>query len=121
MGTPEGDVKKKIKRWLAKHLPRSWHYMPVPMGYGVNGIPDFVCCVPITVTPDMVGKEVPVFVGIEAKTAKGKQTPNQVARQIDIEAAGGIYILAKGFDAVDGILDDKLKKLVRRHATDIKK
>lgn len=40
--TPEGKVKDKIKKYLKSQ--RIWYYMPVQTGWGVAGIPDFVCC-----------------------------------------------------------------------------
>lgn len=40
--TPEGRVKRSVKAWL--ELRGIWHFMPVPSGFGVNGIPDFICC-----------------------------------------------------------------------------
>jgi len=40
--TPEGKVKEKIKRLLKHH--GAWYYLPVSMGMGQHGIPDFICC-----------------------------------------------------------------------------
>lgn len=98
--TPEGRVKKTIKEWLADYAPDTWYYMPVQTGYGVSGIPDFVCNVPTTITEEMVGQTIGVFVGIEAKTVDGRQTPNQKDRQTEIEAASGKYVLVYGSDNV---------------------
>jgi hypothetical protein len=56
-----------------------WYYMPVQNGMGVVGIPDLICCVPVEITEDMVGKSIGVFAAIETK-APGKiknTTPNQ--------------------------------------------
>ena len=44
MSTPEGTVKYKIKEYLKSLAPALWYFMPVPTGYGVRGIPDFVGC-----------------------------------------------------------------------------
>ena len=40
--TPEGKVKHAVRKLLDARA--IWYYMPVQTGYGVTGIPDFVCC-----------------------------------------------------------------------------
>lgn len=54
-------------------------------------------------TPDIVGLIAPEgrFVGIEVKTATGKQRPEQVTMQRVIEGWGGVYCLARSIDDVD--------------------
>lgn len=41
------------------------------------GFSDLFGLVPVTITPDMVGQQVAVFVALECKTAKGKATEKQ--------------------------------------------
>jgi ribosomal protein S19 len=67
--TPEGRVKDKIKAWLRSR--GIWFFMPVTGGYGRNGVHDFVCCAPVLITQEMVGKTVGMFLTIETK-AEGK-------------------------------------------------
>lgn len=40
------------------------------------------------------------FIGIECKTAKGKQDPDQIRWQSKIEAAGGRYLVARSKEEV---------------------
>lgn len=79
--TPEGRVKEAVKKWLkAKGI---WYYMPVQGGFGVVGIPDFICC--------WDG----LFLAIETK-APGKRsntTANQDAKISAINAAGGTALV----------------------------
>lgn len=88
--TPEKKVKDKIKSWYKKNIPDAWVYMPVPMGFGQHGIPDFIICSPKVITQDMVGKTVGIFVGIEAKAIKGKLSKHQVLQLAAIKEASGI-------------------------------
>ncbi len=77
--TPEAKVKDAVKKVLNHH--KLWWYMPVQTGYGVAGIPDFVCC--------WHGR----FVGIETK-APGKEnnlSKHQQVQRAAILEAGGLY------------------------------
>ena len=55
--------------------------MPATGGYGVSGVPDFLCCVR--------GR----FVGIEAKAGKGTTTALQDKNIGDIRESGGIAVV----------------------------
>lgn len=91
--TPEGKVKDLIKKQLKAE--KSWHYMPVQNGMGRVGIPDFVACVPITITANLVGKTIGAFVAVETK-APGKlknTTPNQRKNLAEIHQAGGVAVV----------------------------
>jgi hypothetical protein len=95
--TPEGRVKKDIKAWLdargfwragnERRPPdvRGWYYMPVPMGMGVSGIPDFM-----GVVRRKLGA---VPFSIEAKAPGNKPTPQQSDRHMEIRAAGGFVLV----------------------------
>ena len=100
-GTPESKVKKVVKERLkARGI---WYYAPVQMGMGVVGIPDFICCMPVLITPDMVGKTFGRFLAIETK-APGKLenlTPNQAARIAEIRAAGGAALVIDNADSLN--------------------
>lgn len=73
--TPEGKVKALVKKELdARGI---WYFMPMQNGFGVVGIPDFVCC--------WEGQ----FIGIETKAPGGKTTPNQDRRLTEIREHGG--------------------------------
>ena len=71
----------------------------VPMRFG--GVPG---------QADIIGCYHGRFVAIEVKTATGRQRPEQRDWQGAIEAAGGVYILARS-------VDDALDGVARIHAT----
>ena len=102
--TPEGRVKKNIKKWMKKVFPTAFFFMPRQSGFGSNGIPDHIYCVPVAITDEMVGLTLGVFIGIEAKTAVGKQSALQAVAETDIKAAMGEYVLVFGSDGIDKAL-----------------
>jgi len=81
----EKQVKTKVLRVLKK-LQREgiplWYYMPVQMGMGRAGIPDFVVCIN--------GR----FVAIETKRdRKAQLSVRQAFERKKIENAGGLYLV----------------------------
>jgi hypothetical protein len=80
--TPEGKVKEAVKKVLNKH--GVWYFMPMQNGFGVVGIPDFICCID------------GLFFTVETK-APGKRdntTPNQQRVMREILEHGGYAIVA---------------------------
>jgi hypothetical protein len=96
MTQPEGKVKKAIKDRMKKMFPSIWGYMPVQSGYGTHGIPDHIFCLPYTITAADVGRTVGIFVGVEAKSAKGAMSEYQILQREGIQNAGGLYITVYG-------------------------
>lgn len=77
----EKDVKEEVKRVLKTYGGRIWWFMPVPTGFGVQGVPDFVCC--------FAGR----FVGIETKFGSNGLTPYQIKQMNDIIEAHGAHMV----------------------------
>ena len=90
----ENHVKALVKEWYDRH--KAWSYAPVQTGLGAHGIPDRIGCVPIVVTPAMVGKRLGLFVAVEAKRPgrekelHGGLTKHQLYNLDAIFHAGGI-------------------------------
>ena len=104
---PESDVKELVIDWF-KSLS-AWHYAPIQNGLGVHGIHDRVGCIPVHVTPNMVGKRIGLFVSVEAK-AEGRRneelrgmTRHQYNHMTDILTAGGLSIVCDGQEDLDGL------------------
>ena len=94
--TPEGKVKEKIKKWLG--TLGAWTFMPVSNGMGQHGIPDHVACIPVTITPSMVGMTIGMFAGIEAKAPDKRNTVSghQYVQIHRIRRANGLGIVVAG-------------------------
>lgn len=93
----ESEIQKAIIEYLT--LKRVFHYRNNSGGFknektnhfyrfGTPGSPDIVCV--------FKGQ----YVGIEVKKPGGKQNPNQIQFQKDLEKAGGMYVLAYSLDEV---------------------
>jgi hypothetical protein len=69
-----------------------------------RGSSDLIGWRPTLVTPEMVGRVLAVFTGIEIKSASGRERPDQKNFREQLAAAGGIAVLARNQDeAVGGI------------------
>ena len=75
----------------------------------VSGIPDILCCAPYVITPDDVGRKVGLFVGIEVKTSRGVVSPIQYHRLAQIQAAGGIRVVARAVGDAEAALPHLFK------------
>lgn len=96
MAAREGDIQKTILDYLT--LKGVFHYRNNSGAFvdsqkhfyrfGAVGSPDIICVID------------GIFVGIEVKAPHGKQSEHQKEFQKNLEAAGGIYILAYSLDDV---------------------
>lgn len=84
----ESDVQKKVIDYL--HSLGAWTCKVIKANK--SGVPDIVACVPMTITQDMVGKKIGVFVAPEIKNPNGKgvTSPLQKRNIKQINRAGGV-------------------------------
>lgn len=97
--TPEKWVKERVKRALRE--AGVWYCCPHGAGYGLPGIPDFICAVPRPSGPAQ-------FLAIETKAGKNGLSSHQEARRREIEAVGGMYMVVREADI------DLLPSILRR-------
>jgi hypothetical protein len=76
---------------------RDQHGRPVQFGL-CKGSADLIGWRTVTVTPDMVGAQVAVFLSIEVKTPTGRLRPEQQQWLDAVQAAGGIAGVARSVD-----------------------
>lgn len=87
--TPEGKVKDEIDDYLKSLGTDCWYFKPMNMGYGKNGIPDYITCYR------------GFFLAPEAKRKKGgKSEAWQERQQAEIRAAGGVSSRVTSVDEV---------------------
>jgi hypothetical protein len=88
--TPEGRVKNDVKKVLKGR--GIWYFMPMQNGFGVVGIPDFICC--------WNGH----FLAIETKAPgkRGETTANQDRKLQEIQDHDGYALVV---DDVQQLLD----------------
>jgi hypothetical protein len=65
-----------------------------------KGSSDLIGFKPVTITPEMVGRQVAVFTAIEVKTPDGKPTPEQLHFLNRVKELGGIAGIARSVDDV---------------------
>ena len=96
----ENHVKDLVRQWCDRH--DAFHFAVVQNGMGVHGIHDRLAALPITITPDMVGKTVALFVSIECKKPGRRNEPDrgmskhQVMVMEGVKKAGGVSVCCDG-------------------------
>lgn len=111
----ENRVKDIVRQWYDAH--DGFHFAVVQSGMGVHGIHDRVGCVPITITPEMVGKRVGLFTTVECKRPGRRNekdrgmSKHQVIFMENSRKAGGISVCCDGFDDLE-LLDQEIRALV---------
>ena len=90
--TPEGKVKKEVKKLLTKH--GAYFFMPRGTTYGRSGIPDFVVCAH------------GLFIGVETKAGYNKPSALQDLEMLNIRKAGGVALVIneKNLDVLEALL-----------------
>lgn len=70
-----------------------------PVQFGLcKGSADLIGYRSVTITPDMVGQQVAVFLSIEVKTATGRLRPEQQQWLDTVQSAGGIAGVARSVE-----------------------
>jgi len=82
---------------------RDQHGRPVQFGL-CKGSADLIGWKRVTVTPEMVGQQVAVFLSIEVKTPTGKLRPEQKQWLDAVQAAGGIAGVARSVSDAEALL-----------------
>ena len=82
---------------------RDQHGRPVQFGL-CKGSADLIGWKRVTITPEMVGSTVAVFLSIEVKTATGRLRPEQQQWLDAVQAAGGIAGVARSVSDAEQIM-----------------
>jgi len=76
-----------------------------PVQFGLcKGSSDLIGWKRVTITPEMVGTQVAVFLSIEVKTATGRLRPEQQQWLDAVQAAGGIAGVARSVSDAERLL-----------------
>lgn len=106
MANAETDLQQRIRLALGTHselrlfrnqvgqLPDPRTGRMVQFGLA-RGSADLIGWRTITITPDMVGRQLAVFTSIEVKTERGRVRPEQHAWLNTVQGAGGIAGIAR--------------------------
>lgn len=113
---PEGETNKAIAKWRAyKHwlvlernkrrlaTPVGSNY-PIELGWLYPGSADWIGWHSVVVTPEMVGKRVAIFCGLEAKSQTGTTSDDQDKFLLALKEAGGIGGVVRNAQDAEDVL-----------------
>lgn len=79
------------------------------MSFGLaEGSGDLIGYRQVTITPEMIGSRIAVFVSCEVKTDTGRVRPEQVNWLAHISGAGGVAFVARGVEDAKKVLDSPI-------------
>ena len=82
------------------------------MSFGLTeGSGDLIGYRQITVTPEMVGKQVAIFTSCEVKTETGRVRPEQENWLAHINSVGGLAFVARSVEDAKKVLDSHLSSM----------
>ena len=106
----EDKTKQAVKKVLKELSPMVYQIMPAT-GYGGSvGIPDHIACLPVVITPEMVGQTIGAFVGVESKTPTGKLHGLQPLNLAQILAAGGFAQVVYSKEGAEALKQQLIKR-----------
>ena len=86
----------------------------VPIKFGLfPGSSDLMGWKSITITPDMVGNTIAVFLAVETKTDKNRPTKKQQNFIDQVNNAGGIAGVVRSIEDADELLEGKARSFFR--------
>lgn len=77
---------------------------PIKAGLGANGASDLIGFKTVTITPDMVGRDVAIFCAIEVKTETGQVKKEQHMFIEAVQKNGGIAGVARNLEDAKKLL-----------------
>jgi hypothetical protein len=80
-----------------------------------EGSSDLVGWHSVTITPDMVGSKVAIFLALEAKTAIGKASAKQINFLHVVRDAGGISGIARSAEEAGDIIEKSVQRMSRKN------
>jgi len=104
MANSESGIQNKILLRLSMHGALVWRQQVGSFRHlhtegvvkiGVPGMADIGAIIPVTITPEMVGKTIGIAAQIEVKTLVGRQRDNQKRWQLAAEKRGAIYAVCR--------------------------
>lgn len=86
---------------------------PIRAGWGENGASDLIGFMPVTITPEMVGKTVAVFVAVEVKTEAGIVSDEQSAFLEIVKKKGGISGVLRDISGLKNLLQSVTDRAIK--------
>lgn len=80
---------------------------PKPFCYGLQvGVSDILGLKKVRITPEMVGKEIAVFIALEVKTEQGAPTPEQINFVSMVRRFGGIADFVRSIEEAEDVVNN---------------